>query len=148
MANCDICGRDMNLVKVKVEDVILNVCKNCSNFGEVIKEEKVRKVIRKETKFKNEDIEVIVSDYSKKIKEARESRNLTQKEVGEKLAEKESVIHKIESGNLEPSLELARKIEKFFGIRLIEIYKEEVKKEKINFKNSGLTIGDLLKMKK
>ena len=102
-----------------------------------------REKVKKKSKF----VDGIVSDYSVKIRESREKLELTQKELGEKIAEKESIIHKIETGLMEPSLKLAKKLENFLKIKLIEIYGED-KIKKIDFKSDKLTIGDLLDMKK
>ncbi len=163
--NCDLCGKESDLKKVKIEGTFLNVCGKCSKFGEVI-EEKVllsshsakppstmaklplsNSYDGKKVKKKSEFVDSIVSDYSTKIRESREKVGLTQKELGEKIAEKESIIHKIESGLMEPSLKLAKKLENFLKIKLIEVYEED-KIKRIDFKSDKLTIGDLLNMKK
>ena len=73
--------------------------------------------------------------------------HLKQEELARRLAEKESVIHHIESGNFVPSLALARKLEKCLGITLVEIPQLEREKQHINFRDDALTIGDLLKKK-
>ena len=60
------------------------------------------------------------------------------------LNEKESFIAKLESGNLTPSLELAKKLEKYLNIKLI--IKEKAEEMPVNNKSkSMMTIGDLLK---
>ena len=177
--NCDLCGKESDLKKVKIEGTLLSVCGKCSKFGEIVEEGRIlpfpnptksfsnelfleRNVHerrfsnptklsnfqdREKVKKKGEFVDNIVSDYSVKIKESREKLRLTQKELGEKIAEKESIIHKIESGLMEPSLKLAKKLESFLKIKLIEIYEED-KIKKIDFKSDKLTIGDLLNMKK
>ena len=74
---------------------------------------------------------------------------LKQKELAKMLAEKESVIHKLESGNIEPSLNLARKLERQLRIKIIE--QHELGKEdnhKYKSKRTVLTIGDLISVKK
>ena len=73
--------------------------------------------------------------------------NLKQEELAQKIAEKVSVIHKVESKHLRPSLALAKKLEHFLNIKLIEKYKEE-KTKTLDFTDSALTIGDLIKFKK
>jgi len=150
---CELCGRlTDNLTEAIVEGAMLSICNNCVKFGNVIPIKKPAKeqilprkniIIEKEP----EEFEIIVSGYSQKVKQARENLSLKQEELAQKIAEKVSVIHKIESGHLRPSLALAKKLENFLNIKLIEKYKEE-KTETINFKDSNLTIGDLLKHKK
>ena len=67
------------------------------------------------------------------------------------LAEKESVVQKIESGSLIPSLKASKKLEQYLGIKLIQ--KEPIKrhesKEKpvVDFKDKSITIGDLMGVK-
>jgi len=145
---CEMCGKEGELREVIVEGVLLEVCGNCASYGEVINIKPKFILQEKKRTSKNEEIEVIVSDYNEKVKKAREKFGLTQEEVGFKIAEKESTIHSIEAGKLEPNIALARKLEQFFRINLIEKYKEEKKSKKIDFRDGNLTIGDLLKSKK
>ena len=151
--NCDMCGKETGLLKAIVEGTQLKVCPDCSKFGRVIgriaepiSEKKKKQVEEKEAG--PEIVEGIISDYPAKVKNARESAGLKQEELAKKLNEKESVIHKIETGHYEPNLALARKLEKFLKIALVESYEIE-KEEKAKTSSEGpLTIGDLIKMKK
>jgi len=144
--NCDMCGRILEFpYEVEVEGATMQLCKSCSVFGRITKQPKIS-VTRKKYVIKREEyIDFIVEDYPVRIRNARESKNLKQQDLANKIAVKESLIHKIESGNLEPSIELAKKLEKFLGIKLVEKQKEEHQKVKTN--DSTLTIGDLLKAK-
>ncbi len=147
MANCDMCGlKTEKLNSIKIEGTIMKVCDGCTKFGEVMN----NKSLYNSKKFKHnrrEEVEeVLVQNYSQKIKSARESKNLKQAELAKELNEKESLIHQIESGHFRPRLVTAKKIEKFFGINLIEKVKEiQIQKEEKN--DEGLTIGDLIKKK-
>jgi len=148
MGSCEVCGKNFeNLEKAIVEGVMMNVCSDCSKFGKVIAIRKPliepKRVIPIQTK---EVVEDIVTDYAEIIKKAREKKGLKQEDLAKNIAEKESVIHKVETGSLKPSFILARKLEQFFGIKLIETL-EEKKEVNLNLKDSGLTIGDLLKLK-
>ena len=155
MPNCDMCGKENYLVLAEVEGVDLNVCKNCSKYGEIKKKvaapikptERKTFVKQKQEGPAEEVILYIVSDYSTRIKNAREKMGLKQEELAKKLAERESLVQKMECGNFEPSIKLARKIERIMGIILIQQHKEE--KQKFGKASKGaLTIGDLLSMKK
>ena len=147
--NCDICGKEVFLVKAIVEGIELSVCRECSNFGNVIEQKKPEKSKQKKPIRPSEEIiEIIIPNCGGEVKKAREKMNLKQKEFAQKLAEKESVIQNIESGHIKPPMELARKIERFCHIRLVEQHKEEHKNAKLNFKDTSLTIGDLLNLKK
>ena len=148
MGGCEICGKNLDyLDKAIVEGVMMSVCSNCSKFGKVIPVRKPligpKRVIPIHTKELREDI---IDNYSESIKKGREKRGLKQGELAKNIAEKESVISKIESGSLKPSFILARKLEQFLGIRLIESF-EDKKEVNLNLKDDGLTIGDLLKIK-
>lgn len=148
MGNCEICGRRFeNLERAIVEGVIIDVCSNCSKFGKVITIKKPLIEPGKIIKTKDKEIEEnIVENYPELIKKARERKGLKQEELALHIAEKESIIHKIETGSLKPSFTLAKKLEQFLGIRLIEL-QEEKKEVSLNLKDNDLTIGDLLKIK-
>tara|TARA_Y100000310_G_scaffold43465_1_gene40557 strand:+ start:11590 stop:11757 length:168 start_codon:yes stop_codon:yes gene_type:complete len=53
-------------------------------------------------------------------------------------------VHHLEIGKLEPSIELARKLERLLKINLIETIEVEQEKTKQE-KSDVLTIGDILK---
>ena len=145
--NCDLCGKNSELFKARIENAIMNVCSKCSKFGEVIErviEVNENKVVK--NKIEEELIELIKEGYGLIIKKAREKLGLTQEELAKKINEKASLIHKLENELIEPSLELAEKLEKFLKIKLIEYYKD--KKDKLITSGSGkMTIGDLLNAK-
>ena len=145
---CDMCGKDSVMFKTMIEGSVLNVCENCSKYGKILEEVKKEPVKSKIIKRKmDEPNDFIVDGYFKIIKEAREKKNLTQKELAMKINEKESVIEKIEQGKMEPDILFAKKLGNFLNIKLIE--KIEIKEGvNINFKDKGMTIGDLLKIKK
>lgn len=146
---CELCGIETNsLNQTIIEGAMLNVCNNCAKHGVIVKKAEVRIAERSREKpltQKKEQIDIIVQDYAERIKKARERKNLTQEELAKALAEKTSVIQRIEAGQLKPSLQLARKLQQFLGIELIEQYKEPEQGEKINFKDKSLTIGDLVR---
>lgn len=144
---CEICGKDTELIKAIVEGTELNVCEKCGSFGKIVNmpaQDIISKPV-KQYKPIVEEVEAIVSDYGPKIKNARESMKLNQKEFALKLFERESIIRKIENNAMEPTFALAKKIEKLCSIKLIEKETIEHNKKAIDFKSEGLTIGDLLK---
>ena len=146
---CNLCDNESKDIAL-IEGVELSVCEDCTKFGNVIRtiskevKEKPKKNVKVEKE--KETIYLISNNYGNIIKKERENLNFTQKEFANKLSEKESLIHNIESERFEPSIELARKFERFLNITLIERYKEEeFKKEE---KDLGeLTLGDIIKKK-
>ncbi len=143
MSNCEICGKSANLSKVIIEGSLLNVCENCAKFGKaiIVKQEKA-KPIKKQT---SEIISIINPNYPAIIKNAREKLDMRQEELAKKIDEKLSMIHKLETGHLQPTILLAKKLERFLNISIVEIYEET--HEKLNLKDSTLTIGDLVNVK-
>ena len=148
--NCEMCGAETSLVSAIIEGVELKVCKNCASFGKILKKpSKLRTITKKRSvpqKPKKELVEMIVPNYSKIIREKREKMGLKQKEFAKFLAERESLIHKMESGNYKPSLELARKLEKQLSVKLIE--EKEFEPQNLKAEKKIYTIGDMVKIKK
>jgi putative transcription factor len=150
---CDICGSEERLFKTNIEGTILNVCRECSKFGKVISEikpaEKIRpkKITMSKPEPGPEVIQIVAEDFAEKIRSKREKLGLKQEDFAKMISEKESVIHKLETGEFQPSLELARKLEKILNIKLIEEYEEE---HKAAAKTSAETptIGDLIKIRR
>jgi putative transcription factor len=149
---CDMCGSSGKLYKAIIEGAELTVCQNCSKFGKVISvvRQEIPKEIKATKKSKEQEpeiMEVVVNDYAEKIRKKRESLGLKQEEFAKKINEKESLVQKMESGHFEPSIGLAKKIQRFLRIRLIEERKDEYEKQK-PVKTGAFTIGDLIKIKK
>jgi len=153
---CDMCGSSEQLFKTEVEGSILNVCSQCAKYGTVISRVKSEEELREEEKRmqhrvmvkEEEPVETIVVGYASQIKKARERKGLKQEEVAKKINEKESVLHHVESGKGSLSIALARKLERFFGITLVELEKYDYKPEKHSDNSGAMTIGDMIKIKK
>ncbi len=143
MPACEMCGAEKKLVTALIEGVELRVCKQCSSFGQVVKKPVIKKTIVKKKKPEREVIQVIREDYPKIIREKREKLGLKQKEFAKFLTEKESLIHKIESGNYTPPLDLARKLERQLDISLVET--KEIEPQNLKTKTQKFTIGDMIK---
>ena len=153
--NCDMCGKEAKLFKTDVDGSILSLCKDCSKFGKVISAVKVEeKVVRKKEKEvklekpkEEEFILTIVPNYGEIIKKKREQLGIKQEDFAKKINEKKALIHKIEINQFEPSIALARKIEKFLRVKLIE--QQELKSSTLEkTKREHFTIGDFIKVKK
>ena len=150
--NCDLCGKTTeSLAKAVIEGVKLDVCTECSKFGKVIAikrpsaKEQIKQIAKQQEK--EERLELLVENYGEIIKKKREAIGLTQKEFASRINEKESTMHKIESGALEPSLHLAKKLEKALGIKLIEQHEEKYESLKKN-RIEGFTLGDFINVRK
>jgi len=147
--NCDLCGKtEERLLKALVEGVELNVCPACGKFGKVIGHVKkeIPKAVHKRAE-PEEKIELLVEDYASIIKNKRESMGLNQKEFALRINEKESIVHKIETGSFTPPVSLAKKLEKILGVKITEQHEERhgLAKEK---RVEGFTLGDFIKIKR
>jgi putative transcription factor len=139
---CELCGKEENLVSTYIEGIKFNVCSNCSKHGRVVSSGQVSS--QQKTIVKRQELfEDVVEDYSDLIRNARESKGMTILQVANGLNEKESLISKIEQGHIKPDIKLAKKIENFFGIKLVATEKVNAGLTKEPTRN--LTIGDLIK---
>ena len=125
---------------------------DCTKFGKVIVQPKRYSAkeqvshMKRQFEKKEEKMELLVEDYSGIIKRKRESMGLSQKDFANRISEKESTIHKIETGSFEPNMDLARKLEKALGIKLVEHY-EEMHESSKKTASGGFTLGDFIKVK-
>ena len=151
---CEMCGREEKLIEAVVEGVVMHVCGNCSKFGNVVPlqptiVDEEHKKVQEKTIVRQDDLaEGIVEDCSKLVKDGREKKGLKQEELAKEIAEKESLIHSIESGHIKPSFKTAKKLEVYLNISLIEKYEKKIEKKNLNFKDEYLTIADLLRARK
>ncbi|MFB6191960.1 MAG: multiprotein bridging factor aMBF1 [Haloarculaceae archaeon] len=65
-----------------------------------------------------DEMDEVAQDYHQRIREARESRDLSQSELAKGLNEKASLIRKLERGDVLPSDEMQRKLERALDISL------------------------------
>ena len=141
---CELCGKKEAEFSALIEGVELQVCEGCARHGQVLK----KPVYEERKQFRAEEPElVIVEDYASLIKNKRESMGLNQEDFAKKLNQRLSLMQSIESGHIKPTIEVARKLEKILGIKLIKELKFE--KADIGKKSSDLlTIGDIIKNRK
>lgn len=145
-----MCGARTQLYRCVIEGATLLVCQNCSKFGKVVSIDKSKVTsskIQRKSRANIEDEFEIVEGFARKIKELREKNNLKQEELALKISEKASLIAGIESGHISPSFTVAKKLERFFGVRFIEKV-ESAGFKSTDLKNQNLTIGDLIKIRK
>ena len=165
MPSCEMCGYlGERMHRAIVEGSMLLLCDKCVQFGEVIPMRNVPKdLVNKRLeyyrthRFASQDLplelndsEFLVKDYAFRIKHAREKLGKTQEEVALDLAERSSLLQKIESGHQEPPLKLAKKLEQYFKIQLLQKMEkdEEIDASDFQTPSAGFTIGDVIKFKK
>lgn len=146
-----MCGKETeDIYTALIEGTSLKVCERCAKHGKIIEKTKPKIIPKKaaaapkpaETEF----VEAIVDDFAKKIRDARTKSGLTQKEFARKINEKESMLHKMETGTFLPPIPLAKKLQKILQIKLVEETEEEKTEMPKEGKGGALTIGDILKL--
>ena len=164
---CQICGSIIwgKGQRVILEGAKITVCHNCAQHGTKIQKPSSytygKKPIQKKpysaTKRQNykpntiEELE-IVSDYARKVRNARSKLGLNQDQFSQKLNEKPSLIRRIETGKAKPTVKLAKKILQIYKIQLLvksdEIMDISVQENKFMKKSSGSSLGDIAIIKK
>ncbi len=163
---CPICGGKIwgRGQKVLIEGAKITVCQSCAQYGVKIKNEPITngKVKQNYAKPKspakkkeyNREIDdglEIVSDYGTRIRDARNSRGLNQDQFAQKLNEKPSLLRRIETGKVEPTIKLAKKIEQVYEITLVKKVDEiepSITQNKYMKKSSSSSLGDIAMVKR
>ena len=132
--NCEICGKKIlgRPTQISIERSLLTVCQECSRFGVAVDHKTALKIERTAAKPgprkivptlrqpRKEGFEesVLVDNFGEVIKKAREAANLTREEFAKKIGEKDSVIRRIEAGEMYPTTDLTKKIERLLKLSL------------------------------
>ncbi len=168
--HCEMCGRPIRRKDSKVvyiEGARLVLCPQCySRVAKRVVKEEVRSVttkrintlrphtaVRKHARrggLRLENYEV-VEDYARRVREARERLGWTQRTLAEAVRESENVIKRIESGRLTPTIELAMRLEKVLGIKLLEPIVDSDFIEPLGGLSSPskeLTLGDIVSIRR
>lgn len=150
MPACELCGKTGSLFKAVVEGTELTVCRDCGGYGRILGalSSKQHVAAKKTIRTAEGPLEIIAEDFAERVRKARERLGLKQEELAVKIAEKESLIHKIESGKVQPPIAVARKLERFLKITLVETKEEEKFSTGVRKTDVAMTIGDLLKIKR
>ncbi len=168
---CEMCGNNVPATRAcMVEGTMLNLCPNCSKFGDsykpsnrsdersgysggtnnaVIKERLERREKRMQTRdiySANGGVELI-TDYGEVVRKAREKKGLTAEEFAKSINEKKGTIVKIESQTLVPDDKLISKLEKALSIKLKEAMTDGGTVGG-GQKSQGMTLGNFIKVEK
>jgi putative transcription factor len=143
---CEMCGKEVPVTKtVIVEGSRLNVCPNCSRFGEDYRSNQSgapisssvieQRLEKRERRMKTKDIysgtatTELVDNYGEVIRKAREAKGMDLEQFSASILEKKGTMSKIEANALVPDDKLIKKIEKALDIKLTELVQ------------SGATVG-------
>lgn len=170
---CEMCGKQSESLKVAlVEGSELEVCSDCESFGEVLHDGSDDSSGGGEASTGSssssggrtpspssgggggggggrrdpfEEMGALAGDYPERVREAREGMELTQEELADRLNEKQSLIRKIERGDMRPDEEVRGKLESTLEVSLTE----EVSGDDWESESSGegYTLGDIVERK-
>ena len=170
-----MCGSEQpSLTTVKVEGAELQLCDDCKEFGTEVRTESSSSASTKYSTSSSggtgsgsgsgsgssgsgggssrrrrdmfDDMDEIVADYDRRIREAREDRGLSQEDLAKSLNEKASLIRKLERGDMLPSDDVRAKLERGLEISLVEGQDADDAEWSGN-SSTTTTLGDVVKRK-
>lgn len=162
-AQCEICGTEIKgrPTKVNIEGSELEVCSKCAQYGISVDtrtqpkqqvagqkpatKKTEKKHYPKKTKFDGPTYE-LVEGYDQIVRDTREQLEWTQEELAAKIKEKESLIKKIERGEIVPEDSVRKKLERALNVQLTEKVEDIDIGEDGSSKNT--TLGDIVKIKR
>ena len=151
---CEMCGIEVaNPILSKISGTILRTCQKCSAMGvEATEREKIGNknyisdvMNKRSNRLREKEIKtekILVEDFGILIKNGRENKKLSQKELANKISEKKSTIASIENKQYKPEKKLINKLETVLEIRLME--EIEVKDSVKTSETTGMTLADLI----
>ncbi|WP_119814564.1 multiprotein bridging factor aMBF1 [Halalkaliarchaeum desulfuricum] len=176
MPQCEMCGAEKSsLTTTKVEGAELELCDSCSEFGTEVRTESTSSSGSKYSTTSSsgtssggsgggssgasgsggsssrrrdmfDEMDELAADYDTRIRNARESTGMSQEDLAKKLNEKASLIRKLERGDILPSDDVQKKLERELDISLLE--GEDVEDSEWSSDSSGtMTLGDVVKRK-
>lgn len=169
-STCEMCGTDIygRPIEIKIEGAVLAVCGSCAKHGKRVDSRPkriVRPTVQARTVSKSRSptpritpstpyrgsvgggTGELVSDYTERIRLARQKMKLTQKEVSIQTKISTAELQSIEIGKVRPTDDIRKRIEKFFDIKLTE----EVVRPSAQEMKKGThlqTLGDIVVIKK
>jgi len=156
MADCERCGRKGRLTLVEMAGARLYVCQDCGKQGKPVQEPRPivpayspktssRAPVPKPDALTNRELE-LADDFNVRIQRARERKGWSREDLGRKMNERVSIISKLENGEMRPSDDLIRKLERTLEIKLMEPVSDV--RVQGSSASQGLTLGDLITRKR
>ncbi|MFC7154847.1 multiprotein bridging factor aMBF1 [Halomarina halobia] len=174
MAQCEMCGAETSSPKtVKIEGAEIDVCSSCAQFGTEVRTQSSGSASTKYSTGSSgssgsgsgsagssgssggtrrrrdmfDQMDEVVQDYDARIRSAREAAGLTQEELAKQLNEKASLVRKLERGDMLPSDDVQRKLERKLDITLTEGATDDDTEWEGGASTGSYTLGDVVKRK-
>jgi len=159
---CEVCGNDTESPrKILLDNIPMIACPNCAHLGKDVTQKPAREVERgvppevaerlerRARMAKSKDVfesfqQEMVPDYAKRIKEARERKGWTREQLSGKVGERVPTIAKFEHGEVSPTDQVARRLERELNIKLFENV-PVVGGAQVKTPRKSFTLGDILK---
>lgn len=158
---CEMCGSSTGTRRYMVDGTVMNLGACCGKYGTALdqpaqqgsKAAVQQNLERRAGRQQRNDVFTqseqwdLADDFPKRIREGRERKGVSKEDLGSKVHARVPELNKFESGQLRPSDQQARALERELGISLME--KVEAGAAKVGGvatgKATGLTLGDMLK---
>jgi len=155
---CEICGRPIEgePIPVEVDKAVLYVCRSCAaQYGKRTTQQQPQAVAQKKPAPRPKPaaprpppLEVeLVENFGAVIRRARENLGLSREALAAMLGVKETVLRRIEAGQLQPDLALAKRLERALGVRLLVEAAEEGVAKSGGKVERGLTLGEVAEIR-
>ncbi|AKT33712.1 transcriptional regulator, XRE family [Pyrobaculum sp. WP30] len=155
---CEICGRPIEgePIPVEVDKAVLYVCRSCAaQYGKRTTQHQPQSVAQRKPAPRPKPaaprpppLEVeLVENFGAVIRRARENLGLSREALAAMLGVKETILRRIEAGQLQPDLALAKRLEKALGVRLLVEAAEEGVAKSGGKVERGLTLGEVAEIR-
>jgi putative transcription factor len=94
-----------------------------------------------------DQMDEVAQDYDQRIRAGREEEGLTQEELANQLNEKVSLIRKLERGDVLPSDDVRKKLERKLSVSLTEGVSTDDEEWDGGSASGSYTLGDVVKRK-
>ena len=166
---CEMCSSEVhNPVTIKVEGALLNVCANCTSFGNIVEKPRAAGVRSFQTskpskpmgksgirstsrvKFKpksNTEEKELTSDFATIIRSARMKQKITHDQLASKTGLSIPFIKSMEAGKMRPTDNAAKKLERELNVKLLVTPDLELEYS-AKSRSKATTLGDIAVIKK
>ena len=161
---CEVCGNEIygKTIRAIIDGVKLFVCSECAQFSSSIWKRDAPKSslmtnnldnfpssFKRKTPSRLPQALDLVEDFSHRIRVGRMRHNLSHEDLSRMIGTKISILRKLETGKMVPDQSLAKKLERFLKITILQTPTETSTIEKDFVKKaSKLTLGDVVIIQK